>query len=446
MTSFDYDLFVIGAGSGGVRAARIAATRGVRVAVAEEYRVGGTCVIRGCVPKKLLVYGSHYREELADAASYGWTISAPSFNWPTLRDNVQAEVSRLNGLYIQTLEKNDVTILPARAVFVDPHTLEVGGKHITAKHILIATGAAPVLPDCPGAELGITSNDIFHLPELPKRILIAGGGYIATEFAGIMHGLGVDVTQLYRGQLILKGWDEDCRKLLQKSMLEKGIKLRTQASFKSIEQTADCLLAHLTDGTMIETDVIVHAIGRKPNVQGLNLDLVHVATSPTGAIIVDGSYQTSQSHIYAVGDVVDQLQLTPVAIRQGHAVADRLFGGLLYEPDLVDVPSAVFSQPALAAVGLTEEAARAGGYQVKIFKSDFRPMKYTVAGRQERSLCKLVVDAATDRVLGVHMLGPEAPEIIQMAGIAVKMGATKADFDRTVAVHPSAAEEFVLMR
>jgi glutathione reductase (NADPH) len=446
MTDFDYDLFVIGAGSGGVRAARIAASHGARVAIAEEYRVGGTCVIRGCVPKKLLVYGSHYHDELADAASYGWSIGTPQFNWPTLRDNVLAEVTRLNGLYTQTLEKNHVTILQARATFVDAHTLDVGGKRVTAKNILIATGALPVLPDCLGAEHGISSNEIFHLPELPRRVLIAGGGYIATEFAGILHGLGVSVTQLYRGHLILKGWDEDCRKLLQKTMIDKGITLHTGASFVSIEKTATGLIAHLTDGTSIETDVIVHAIGRKPNIAGLNLESVRVDVTEAGAIAVNAHYQTSQSHIYAVGDVVDHLQLTPVAIKQGHAVADGLFGDKLRDVDLADVPSAVFSQPSLAAVGLTEEAAKQAGYDVKIFASDFRPMKYTVSGRQERSLCKLVVDAKTDRVLGVHMLGADAAEIIQMAGIAVKLGATKADFDRTIAVHPSAAEEFVLMR
>ncbi len=446
MTDFDFDLFVIGAGSGGVRAARIAAGHGARVAVAEEYRVGGTCVIRGCVPKKLLVYGSHYHDELADAARYGWNIGSPVVDWAVLRDNVQAEVSRLNGLYIQTLEKSGAAILNARATFLDAHTLDVTGKRVTAKNILIATGAAPVFPDCPGAELGITSNEIFHLPDLPTSVLISGGGYIATEFAGILHGLGVQVTQLYRGQLILKGWDQDCRMLLQKSMLDKGIKIHTGAAFTSIEKTASGFRAHLTDGSTVETDLIVHAIGRKPNIASLGLEAAGVAVTESGAVQVNDHHQTSQAHIYAVGDVIDRLQLTPVAIKQGHAVADDLFGDILREVDLADVPSAVFSQPSLAAVGLTEEAARAAGHAVRIFKSDFRPMKYTVSGRQERSLCKLVVDAATDRVLGVHMVGAEAAEIIQMAGIALKLGATKADFDRTVAVHPSAAEEFVLMR
>jgi glutathione reductase (NADPH) len=446
MASFDYDLFVIGAGSGGVRAARIAATHGATVAVAEEYRVGGTCVIRGCVPKKLLVYGAHFHDDFADAVHYGWDIAQPVFNWARLRDNVQAEVSRLNGLYSQTLAKHNVTVFQERAAFVDPHTLDVGGKRITSRNILIATGARPVQPDCPGAELGITSNEIFHLPHLPGRMLIAGGGYIATEFAGIMNGLGVKVTQLYRGQLILKGWDDECRALLQKTMQEKGIEFHLGAHFAKIEKTADGLQASLSDGSTLETDVIVHAIGRKPNVSGLNLEAAGVSLAADGAITVDNAYRTSQSHIYAVGDVTDQLQLTPVAIKQGHAVSDALFNDEIRMIDLIDVPSAVFSQPPLAAVGLTEAAAEKAGHAIKVFKSEFRPMKHTISGRQERSLCKLVVDAKTDRVLGVHMLGTDAPEIIQMAGIAVKLRATKADFDRTVAVHPTASEEFVLMK
>jgi glutathione reductase (NADPH) len=446
MATVDVDLFVIGAGSGGVRAARIAASHGAKVMVAEEYRVGGTCVIRGCVPKKLLIYGAHYHDELADAARYGWDVGQPAFHWPTLRDNVQAEVSRLNGLYMQTLEKHAVTLVQDRAVFVDAHTLDVGGKRVTAKHIMIATGARPVFPACPGAELGITSNEIFLLPALPKRVLIAGGGYIATEFAGILHGLGVEVTQLYRGQLILKGWDDECRALLQKTMVDKGVTFHLGAHFDHIDKTADGLRAHLSDGSVVETDLIVHAIGRKPNIEGLGLEKAGVTVSDNGAITVDDYYRTSQPHIYAVGDVTDQLQLTPVAIKQGHAVADALFNNELRLVDLADVPSAVFSQPSLAAVGLTDVAAEKAGHTIKVFKSEFRPMKYTISGRQERTLCKLVVDAQTDRVLGVHMLGPDAAEIIQMAGIAVKLGATKADFDRTIAVHPTAAEEFVLMR
>lgn len=446
MVEFDVDLFVIGAGSGGVRAARIAATHGAKVAIAEEYRVGGTCVIRGCVPKKLLIYGAHYHDELADAAGFGWDVGRPTFNWPTLRDNVQAEVSRLNGLYEQTLEKHNIALFRDRAVFVDAHTLNVGGKHVTAKHVMIATGARPAFPDCPGAALGITSNEIFLLPALPRRVMIAGGGYIATEFAGILHGLGVEVTQLYRGQLILKGWDEECRTLLQKTMTDKGIKFHLGAHFNHIEKTTDGLRAEMSDGVVLETDLIVHAIGRKPNIEGLGLENAGVACDSNGAILVDEYYRTSQQSIYAVGDVTDQLQLTPVAIKQGHAVADALFNDELRLVDLVDVPSAVFSQPSLAAVGLTDEAARQAGFTTRVFKSEFRPMKYTISGRQERTLCKLVVDMATDRVLGVHMLGPDAAEIIQMAGVAVKLGATKADFDRTIAVHPTAAEEFVLMR
>jgi glutathione reductase (NADPH) len=446
MTAFDYDLFVIGAGSGGVRAARIAAGHGAKVAVAESYRVGGTCVIRGCVPKKLLVYGAHFRDAFEDAAGFGWSLPAPTLDWPTLRQAVQTEVSRLNGLYIQTLEKAGVTILNGHATFVDPHTLAIDGEQIRAHHVLIATGGWPVLPDAPGAELGITSNEAFHLESLPQRILIAGGGYIATEFAGIFNGLGSQVTQLYRGETILKGWDMELRQRLQATMIDKGITLHTKAIFERIEQGANGLLAYLTDGSVVEADVIMHAIGRKPNVAGLGLEKAGVALTDSGAIAVTPASQTSQPHIYAVGDVTDRIQLTPVAIKEGHAVADTLFGGKPWQADHDLVPSAVFSQPPLASVGMTEEQARASGRPVRMFRSDFRPMQFTLAGRQERSLCKLIVDEASDKVLGAHMIGPDAPEIIQAVAIAVKMGATKAQFDQTVAVHPSAAEEFVLMR
>ncbi len=442
----DFDLFVIGAGSGGVRAARIAAAKGLKVGIAEEYRVGGTCVIRGCVPKKLLVYAAEYAQHFADARGFGWALGATELDWAKLRDAVQAEVSRLNGLYINTLQSNGVQLFEGHARFVDAHTLEIAGHRLSADKIIIATGARPQLPDCPGAELGITSNEIFTLATLPKRILIAGGGYIAAEFASIMNGLGVAVTQLYRGDLMLRGWDTDMRKKLQAGMQARGVTLHLNAVFTSIERSENGLRAHLSDGTSIDTDVILYAIGRVPNIEGLNTVAAGVTLTSGNAIAVDSEFRTSQPHIYAVGDVIDKLQLTPVAIRQGHAVAHALLGDTEIETDITNVASAVFSLPPMAAVGMTDEAARAAGHEVRTFTADFRPMRNVLALRDERTLCKLVVDATTDRVLGVHMLGPDAAEIIQMAAIAVKMGATKKDFDRTVAMHPTAAEEFVLMK
>ncbi len=446
MAAYDYDLFVIGAGSGGVRASRIASSHGAKVGIVEEYRVGGTCVIRGCVPKKLLVFGSHVREELEDAASYGWLGVEGKFDWPTLRDNVQREVTRLNGAYTATLEKNHVGIVLGRAVFLDPHTLEIGGRRITAKHFLVATGGHPVLPSFPGAELGFNSNDAFLLEKLPARLVIAGGGYIATEFAGIFHGLGVDVTQLYRGQLILKGWDAELREKLQSAYLAKGIQVKLGAEIASIARAGAHLNVTLKDGAVLETDGVMHAVGRQPNTKGLGLERAGVAIDQWGAVKVDKMSKSSVDHIYAIGDVTNRLQLTPIAIREGHAFADSVFGNTPWSVDHTHVPTAVFSQPALASVGMTEEAARTSGFAVAIFRSDFRPMKNTISGRQERTTCKLVVDAKTDRVLGAHMLGADAPEIIQALAVAVKMGATKKDFDQTVALHPSVAEEFVLMR
>ena len=446
MSQFDYDLFVIGAGSGGVRAARIAGSHGAKVAIAEEYRVGGTCVIRGCVPKKLFVYASHFAEELEDAAGFGWTVEGARFDWPRLRDAVQNEVSRLQGLYGNTLGNAGVTVYNARATFIDKHTLNVGGETVTARKILIATGATPVVPNFPGAELGFTSNEAFHLETLPKRVLVYGGGYIATEFAGIFHGLGAEVTQAFRGATILRGWDEELRTKLQDIYVQKGIHMRGGASIARLDKQGDVILATMTDGAVIETDAVMYAIGRRPNVDGLGLEHAGVKTADNGAIIVSADSQTSCAHIYAVGDVTDRIQLTPVAIKEGHAFADTLFGSKHWVADHRLVPSAVFSQPPLASVGLDEDAARSEGHDIRVFRSEFRPMKFTLAGRQERTLCKLVVDAATDKVLGAHMLGPDAPEIIQAVAIAVKLGATKAQFDQTVAVHPTAAEEFVLMR
>jgi glutathione reductase (NADPH) len=443
---FDFDLFVIGAGSGGVRAARIAAGHGARVAVAEEYRIGGTCVIRGCVPKKLLVYAAHMDSDFAIAQNYGWDIGTPKLDWPRLRDNVQAEVARLSGLYRQTLGNAGVTLLETRAQLVDEHTLDLGDCKVTAKYILVATGARPVLPDAPGAQLGISSNEVFHLDTLPEHILIAGGGYIATEFAGIFHGLGSRVTQLYRGETILKGWDDDLRTRLQTQMRASGITIHTNAVFNRIEQQNSTLQSYLSDGTVINADVILHAIGRVPNTHGLGLERAGVALAANGAVQVDAYSQSSNQNIYAVGDVTDRIQLTPVAIKEGHAFADTVFGNKCWHADWDVVASAVFSTPAMASVGLTEAQARAVHDNIRIYTSEFRPMRTAMAGLPNKSFCKLVVDATTDKVLGAHMLGDEAPEIIQALAIAVKMGVTKAQFDQTVAVHPTAAEEFVLMK
>jgi glutathione reductase (NADPH) len=443
---FDYDLFVIGAGSGGVRAARIAAGHGAKVAIAEEYRIGGTCVIRGCVPKKLLVYAAHLHDDFGLAGKYGWDIGSPTLNWTRLRDNVQAEVARLSGLYSQTLGNAGVTTLETRAEVLDEHTVDLGDRKVTAKYILVATGARPVLPDTPGAELGITSNEVFHLNALPKHVLICGGGYIATEFAGILHGLGAQVTQLYRGEIILKGWDDDLRKRLQARMQADGITVHTNASFKSIEKQDGRLCAYLSDGDAIVADAIVHAIGRVPNTKGLGVERAGVALAANGAVKVDDQSKSTNSNIYAVGDVTDRIQLTPVAIKEGHAFADSVFGNKPWQADWDVVASAVFSTPAMASVGLSEAQARTKYTDVKIYSSEFRPMKTAMAGLPQKSFCKLVVNAKNDRVLGAHMLGEEAPEIIQALAIALKMGVTKAQFDQTVAVHPTAAEEFVLMK
>lgn len=448
MAEYDYDLFVIGAGSGGVRASRIASSYGAKVAVAEEFRVGGTCVIRGCVPKKLFVYASHFGEDFEDAAGFGWHVKEkPGFDWKTLVVNKDKEIDRLNGLYIQTLNNAGVEIFDGRAVIKDKHSLEVAGKTVTAKYILVATGGTPFIPDIPGAELGFTSNEAFHLEELPKRVIVSGGGYISTEFAGIFAGLGVDVTILYRKDLVLRGFDNELRQRAQDAMAEKGIKFHYNAVFESLEKQADgSIKATLSDGSVLETDAVMYSIGRTPNTQGLGLENAGVQINDRGAIEVDDYSQTNVDNIYAVGDVTDRIALTPVAIKEGHAFADTVFGGKPSKPDHFGVPSAVFTQPPIATVGLSEEDARAQYGEIKVFKSDFRPMRHTLAGREERALAKIIVDPKTDKVIGAHMIGPEAAEIIQGIAIAMKMGATKADFDRTIAIHPSSAEEFVLMR
>ncbi|WBX82674.1 glutathione-disulfide reductase [Sphingosinicella microcystinivorans] len=447
MNAYDYDLFVIGAGSGGVRAARISAGYGARVAIAEEYRVGGTCVIRGCVPKKLLVYGAHFAEDLEDARHFGWAVEGKRFDWATLRDNVLSEVDRLNKAYISTLESQKVTILHGRAVLEDAHTMRIGDRTVTADKVLIATGAHPGIPDCEGAEHGITSNEVFHLETLPKRVAIAGGGYIANEFAGIFNAFGVKVTLLLRGDRLLREYDQQLAERLQAISTAKGIDFRFNAPFRKVEKQADgSLLIHAGKDDPIEVDLLVYAIGRPPNSAGLGLEAIGVDLAENGAIKVDADSRTNIGNIYAVGDVTDRVQLTPVAIREGHAFADTVFGGKPWRVDHGCIPSAVFSHPPIAAVGLTEAQARNTYGSVRVYASDFRPMKNVLANRSERSLYKLVVDEASGRILGAHIIGPEAAEIMQPLAIAVKAGLTKAQLDETVAIHPTMAEELVLMR
>ena len=446
MSSHDFDLLVIGAGSGGVRASRIAAGHGARVAVAEEYRVGGTCVIRGCVPKKLLVYGSHFAEDLEDARRFGWQIEGKTFDWAVLRDNVAAEVDRLNGLYQNTLDNNQVTTLLGHARIIDAHTVEVDGQRHTAGTILIASGARPFTPDIPGAEHGITSNDVFHLPTLPRRMVIAGAGYIATEFAGVFHELGVDVTLINRSETILRGWEPALSDRLLQISMAKGLNFKLNCRLERVEKTEAGLMLHFADGKTMETDVVLWALGRLPNVEGLGLEDVGVALNEKGAIAVDADNRTNVPSIFAVGDVTDRVQLTPVAIREGHSFADRQFGEKNWHVDYNAIPSAVFSNPPLGSVGMTEAQARNAYGLVKIYTSDFRPMKNVLAGRNERALYKLVVDASSDLVVGAHMIGPDAPEILQAVAIAVKAGLTKAQFDDTMALHPTMSEELVLMR
>ncbi len=447
MTNFDFDYFVIGAGSGGVRSARIAAGHGAKVAIAEEYRVGGTCVIRGCVPKKLLVIGAHFAEDLVDARRYGWTVGDKSFDWPTLRDNVLADVDRLNGAYQTTLDSHKVQTFHARATLIGENRVLVDGRELTARHVLVATGARPMVPNLPGAEHGITSNEVFHLEALPKRAVICGGGYIANEFAGIFHELGVEVTQVIRSDKLLRGWEPALSDRLLAIATQKGVQFRFNTIPERIEKRSDgSLVLHCAEGKTIETDLLLWAVGRLPNSEGLGLEALGVQCQPNGAIPVDAASHTTLPWLHAVGDVTDRLQLTPIAIREGHALADTLFGENPWIVDYAHVPSAVFSHPPLASVGMTEGEARTALGSVKIFTSDFRPMKAVLAGRNERSLYKLVVDAATDVVVGAHMIGPDSPEILQAVAIAVKAGLTKAQFDQTVALHPSMAEELVLMR
>lgn len=445
--TYDYDLFVIGAGSGGVRAARIAAAHGARVAVAEEFRIGGTCVIRGCVPKKLLVYGAHFAEDLDDARRFGWTLGEHRFDWSVLRDNVLADVDRLNALYVATLATHKVDQILARATLAGSNAVHVDGRTVSARHILIATGGHPTVPDIPGAEHGITSNEVFHLPALPKRMVIAGGGYIANEFAGIFHEFGTQVTLINRGDRILRGWETALVDRLLSISIAKGIAFRFNSMIERIEKLEDSSLRlWYKDGTSQDTDVLMWAIGRMPSIAGLGLEAAGVIVNDRGAIAVDADSHTNIPSIHAVGDVTDRIQLTPIAIREGHALADGLFGNKAWRVDHACVPSAVFSNPPLASVGLTEAEAVASGNAVRIYTSDFRPMRNVLAGRDERALYKLVIDATSDVVIGAHMLGPDSPEILQALAIAVKARLTKAQLDETVALHPTMSEELVLMR
>ncbi len=446
---YDYDLFVIGAGSGGVRAARIASLAGARVAIAEEYRIGGTCVIRGCVPKKFLVYGAEFSQFFADAGGYGWTVTEPRFDWATLRDNVQKEVTRLSGIYTSNLIKAGVTPFEERAELVDAHTLRLAksGGEFTAERILVATGGAPqLLEGLPGVELGITSNEAFLLEKLPRRILIVGGGYVALEFANIFHGLGVGTRIVHRGDRILRGFDDDLRAHMHIESERAGIELTMKTTLTRIAKDGDGLRVTLSTGEHVDTDQVLFATGRHPNTRGLGLERAGVAVDKYGAVVVDEYSRSSVDSVYAIGDVTNRVNLTPVAIRDGHAFADTIYNNRPTAVDHRNVPSAVFGRPPIGTVGLGEGDARLSHGEVHVYRTNFRPMRNMISGNQERTLMKLVVDAKTDVLLGVHIAGEDAPEMAQLAAVAVKAGLTKKQWDSTVALHPTAAEELVLMR
>lgn len=448
MSGYDVDLFVIGAGSGGVRAARVASAYGARVMIAEEFRVGGTCVIRGCVPKKLLVYASRFGDDFEDAAGFGWTVERPVFSWPTLIANKDREIARLETAYTATLDRYKVQLLKARAVIEDAHTVRLAdGKRVTAETILIATGAWPHYgPKIPGLEHVVSSNEALHLDHFPERIVIQGGGYIALEFACIFNGLGSEVTLVYRGENILRGFDDDVREHLRNEMRARGITVTCGHTVAAVEKAGDEFVTRLSDNSTITTEKVMFAIGRRPNVMGLGLENVGIKIHEHGGIEVDEFSRTSVPNIYAVGDVTNRVNLTPVAIREGHAFADTLYGKKPTPVDHANVPTAVFTEPEVGVIGLTEAQARERFDLLDVYKTSFRPMKATLSGRQTRSFMKLLVDGTTDRVVGCHLVGPDAGELIQLVGVAVKMGATKADFDATMAVHPTAAEELVTMR
>ncbi|WP_298022068.1 glutathione-disulfide reductase [uncultured Parasphingopyxis sp.] len=449
MADYDYDLFVIGAGSGGVRAARVSAAHGAKVAIAEDHQVGGTCVIRGCVPKKLLVYGAHFAEDLKDATRFGWQVPEDcAFDWPTLRDNVLAEVERLNGAYTNTLESHDVEIILERATVAGPHEVKLAsGETKTAKYILVAVGARPHMPDIPGIEHAVSSNEMFHLDEMPKRALIAGGGYIANEFAGILHEFACEVTLVNRSDVILRQYDQSIRDRLLQLSMTKGIDFRFHCEIEKIEKNEDGSLHVTMPGhSDMDVDLVLFATGRVPNTENLGLDSANVELDDKGAITVDEYSKTSCDSIYAVGDVTNRVQLTPVAIREGQAFADTVFNDKPTTVDYDCIPSAVFSHPPMAGVGMTEGEARNTLGSIKVYTSDFRAMKNVLAERNERALYKMITDAETGKIVGLHMIGPDAPEILQAAAVAVKAGLTKADFDNVVALHPTMAEELVLLK
>ena len=444
--TYDYDLFTIGAGSGGVRASRMAAGLGARVAVAEERYMGGTCVNVGCIPKKLFAYAGHYAEDIEDAAGFGWRTAPPTFDWPTLVANKDKEITRLNGIYERLLTAAGVSIFRSRARVVDAHAVEVAGKRLTAAHILVATGGWPVVPDIPGKELAITSNEAFHLPRLPSRVVIVGGGYIAVEFAAIFHGLGVATTVSYRGERLLREFDADLGAFLGEQMAKKGVRVLLRSQVLSIEPGGEGLLCKMADGSTIETDAVMYATGRKPNTRGLGLEGAGVALDRNGAVIVDANFQSSVDSIHAIGDVIYRLQLTPVALAEGMVIVDRLFGKGERRMSYDNVATAIFSNPNVGTVGLSEAQAREQGHEVAIYRTSFTPLKHRLTGRAESTLMKLVVDKATDRVLGVHMVGAEAGEIVQGFAVALVCGATKRQFDATIGIHPTAAEELVTLR
>jgi len=445
-SSYDFDLFVIGGGSGGVRGARMAAATGARVAIAEEYRYGGTCVIRGCVPKKLMSYASHFHEDFEDSAGFGWTVKNASFDWATLIANKDEEIGRLEGIYQKLLGDADVKILYGHARLLDHHRVEVGDDVYTAETILIATGGHPVYPPGHGWDNAVSSNEVFHLKFLPKRVVVYGGGFIAVEFAGIFNGLGSQVTEVYRGPQILRGFDDDVRNSLAGEMVKKGVDIIVETTIEFIEKRGDELLVHLSKGEPIAADLVLAATGRRPNVANLGLDAAGVDLNEQGAVKVDAYSRTTQDNIYAVGDVTDRINLTPVAIQEAMAFVDTVYRGNPRAMDHADVPSAVFSHPPVSTVGLTEREARDRYGAVDIFRSTFRPLKHTLSGRDEKTMMKLVVERAGQKVVGVHMMGLDAPEIVQGLAVALKAGATKAQFDATVGIHPTAAEEFVTMR
>ena len=444
---YDYDLYVIGAGSGGVRASRVAAQLGARVAVAESTHLGGTCVNVGCVPKKLFVYGSHFAEDFDDARAYGWSAAPPSFDWPTLRDNKTKEIKRLNGIYRNLLNTSGVDIHEGRARLGDPHRIEINGRSYTAEQVLVATGSRPWMPEFPGAEHVICSDDAFYLPRFPRRVLVVGGGYIAVEFAGIFGGLGAESRLAYRGPLFLRGFDDGVREFVAEQVAAKGVDLLFNTEVVNIELDGDERLVTLSDGSALRTDLVMFATGRRPNVEGLGLAECGVALGSNGAVLLDKAYRSSVPHILAIGDVIDRVQLTPVAIAEAMCVAHNLFGeGASRHLNYDNIATAVFCQPNIGTVGVTEAEARQRLERVEVYESAFRPMKHTLTGRAERTFMKLIVDAGNDRVVGVHMVGPEAGEIIQGMAVAVTAGATKRQFDATVGIHPTAAEEFVTMR